>query len=138
MARGSNVTLCSFCGKSHAEVRKLIAGPGVYICDNCINVCKNILDRENSKEQDNPAGVLVPRPADILAPLDQHVIGQPQAKKVLSVAVHNHFKRILHAHQQAARNGRPAQTQIPAPPYPLDVLAVLHVPCGSHAAGNPV
>ena len=51
MARGSNVTLCSFCGKSHAEVRKLIAGPGVYICDNCIHVCKNILDRESGKDE---------------------------------------------------------------------------------------
>jgi len=103
MARGSNVTLCSFCGKSHAEVRKLIAGPGVYICDNCINVCKNILDRETSKEPQNSSGLLVPRPADIAALLDLHVIGQAQAKKVLSVAVHNHYKRILHSQQQAAR-----------------------------------
>ncbi len=121
MARGSNVTLCSFCGKSHAEVRKLIAGPGVYICDNCINVCKNILDRETTKEQDNPAGMLVPRPADIMALLDQHVIGQPQAKKVLSVAVHNHYKRILHAQQQAARNGGAAKTKIAATLDPNDV-----------------
>ncbi|MFM2169584.1 MAG: ATP-dependent Clp protease ATP-binding subunit ClpX [Verrucomicrobiota bacterium] len=121
MARGSNVTLCSFCGKSHAEVRKLIAGPGVYICDNCINVCKNILDRESNKEQDNPAGMLVPRPADIMALLDQHVIGQPQAKKVLSVAVHNHYKRILHAQQQAARNGGAAKTKIAATLDPNDV-----------------
>ena len=121
MARGSNVTLCSFCGKSHAEVRKLIAGPGVYICDNCINVCKNILDRESTKEQDNPAGLLVPRPADIMALLDQHVIGQPQAKKVLSVAVHNHYKRILHAQQQAARNGGAAKTKVAATLDPNDV-----------------
>jgi ATP-dependent Clp protease ATP-binding subunit ClpX len=121
MARGSNVTLCSFCGKSHAEVRKLIAGPGVYICDNCINVCKNILDREATKEQDNPAGLLVPRPADIMALLDQHVIGQPQAKKVLSVAVHNHYKRILHAQQQAARNGGASKNKIAATLDPNDV-----------------
>ena len=121
MARGSNVTLCSFCGKSHAEVRKLIAGPGVYICDNCINVCKNILDRETTKEQDNPAGLLVPRPADIMALLDQHVIGQPQAKKVLSVAVHNHYKRILHAQQQAARNGGASKNKIAATLDPNDV-----------------
>ncbi len=106
MARGSNVTLCSFCGKSHAEVRKLIAGPGVFICVNCINVCKNILDRENSKEGEaGSPGLLVPRPADIMALLDQHVIGQPHAKKVLSVAVHNHYKRTLHAQQLAAKNG---------------------------------
>ncbi|MBK8092925.1 MAG: ATP-dependent Clp protease ATP-binding subunit ClpX [Verrucomicrobiaceae bacterium] len=107
MARGSNVTLCSFCGKSHAEVRKLIAGPGVYICDNCIHVCKSILEREDTKEtqQGTASGLLVPRPADIMALLDQHVIGQSQAKKVLSVAVHNHYKRILHVQQLAAKNG---------------------------------
>ncbi|HYF37015.1 MAG TPA: ATP-dependent Clp protease ATP-binding subunit ClpX [Prosthecobacter sp.] len=103
MARGSNVTLCSFCGKSHAEVRKLIAGPGVYICDNCIGVCKAILDKEAAQENENSPPLLVPRPADIAAILDQHVIGQSQAKKVLSVAVHNHYKRILHSQQQALK-----------------------------------
>jgi ATP-dependent Clp protease ATP-binding subunit ClpX len=103
MARTSTVTLCSFCGKSHAEVRKLIAGPGVYICDNCIGVCKGILDKEASIEEAAPQGLVVPRPADIAAMLDQHVIGQAHAKKVLSVAVHNHYKRILHAQQQAQR-----------------------------------
>jgi ATP-dependent Clp protease ATP-binding subunit ClpX len=122
MARGSNVTLCSFCGKSHAEVKKLIAGPGVYICDNCIHVCKNILDKEatNDAAGSSPA-LLVPRPADIAALLDQHVIGQPQAKKVLSVAVHNHYKRILHSQQQAARKVG-AQKKITATlPDPNDV-----------------
>jgi ATP-dependent Clp protease ATP-binding subunit ClpX len=114
MARGSNVTLCSFCGKSHAEVKKLIAGPGVYICDNCIHVCKNILDKEAANDADGGSpSLLVPRPADIAALLDQHVIGQPHAKKVLSVAVHNHYKRILHSQQQAARQGG-AQKKITA------------------------
>jgi len=103
MPRASTVTLCSFCGKSHAEVRKLIAGPGVYICDNCIGVCKAILDKEAAQETDGTPPLTVPRPADISAILDQHVIGQGQAKKVLSVAVHNHYKRILHAQQQAAK-----------------------------------
>lgn len=103
MPRASTVTLCSFCGKSHAEVRKLIAGPGVYICDNCIGVCKAILDKEAAQEADNSPALMVPRPADIAAILDQHVIGQSQAKKVLSVAVHNHYKRILHSQQQAAK-----------------------------------
>lgn len=103
MPRGSNVTLCSFCGKSHAEVRKLIAGPGVYICDNCIGVCKAILDKESAQESDHAAPLMVPRPADIAAILDQHVIGQAQAKKVLSVAVHNHYKRVLHSQQQAQK-----------------------------------
>jgi ATP-dependent Clp protease ATP-binding subunit ClpX len=122
MARGSNVTLCSFCGKSHAEVKKLIAGPGVYICDNCIHVCKNILDKETSVESEGSPSLLVPRPADISALLDQHVIGQAQAKKVLSVAVHNHYKRILHTQQQAARASNSGPRKVTtALPDPNDV-----------------
>jgi ATP-dependent Clp protease ATP-binding subunit ClpX len=96
MARPSNLTMCSFCGKSHAEVRKLIAGPGVYICDSCITVCKGILDKEigdDSRRQS--AAIRVLKPAEIKRELDQHVIGQDVAKKVLSVAVHNHYKRII-------------------------------------------
>jgi ATP-dependent Clp protease ATP-binding subunit ClpX len=103
MARGSSLTICSFCGKSHAEVKKLIAGPGVYICDNCIAVCKTILDKEATSELDSQPQLVVPRPADIMATLDQHVIGQQHAKKVLSVAVHNHYKRVLAAQAQAER-----------------------------------
>src|ERR1017187_911266 len=95
MAKPNNITMCSFCGKTHAEVRKLIAGPGVYICDNCIILCKNVLDRElqiqNQKKQPKLA---VPRPAEIKRQLDRFCIGQEHAKKTLSVAVHNHFKRI--------------------------------------------
>jgi ATP-dependent Clp protease ATP-binding subunit ClpX len=88
--------MCSFCGKSHAEVRKLIAGPGVYICDNCINVCKGILDKELSEVARRQTTTLrVPKPAEIRRQLDQYVVGQDAAKKVLSVAVHNHYKRIL-------------------------------------------
>ena len=102
MARASNLTICSFCGKSHAEVKKLIAGPGVYICDNCIGVCKSILDKEAQQEVDTHPPLVVPRPADIMAALDQHVIGQQHAKKVLSVAVHNHYKRILSSQPAAA------------------------------------
>src|SRR6201981_1332687 len=98
MARASNLTMCSFCGKSHAEVRKLIAGPGVYICDNCINVCKGILDKELNEDARRQTTTLrVPKPAEIRRQLDQYVIGQDGAKKVLSLAVHNHYKRILHA-----------------------------------------
>jgi len=88
--------MCSFCGKSHAEVRKLIAGPGVYICDSCINVCKNILDKELGEEtrrQTAPLNVL--KPMEIRQRLDDYVIGQDLAKKTLSVAVHNHYKRVL-------------------------------------------
>jgi len=94
--------MCSFCGKSHAEVRKLIAGPGVYICDSCINVCKGILDKElNEDARRQSATLQVPKPADIRRQLDAYVIGQDRAKKVLSVAVHNHFKRILQATQSS-------------------------------------
>ena len=96
MARASNLTMCSFCGKSHAEVRKLIAGPGVYICDSCINVCKSILDKElNEDARRQSSTIRVPKPAEIRRALDEYVIGQDIAKKTLSVAVHNHFKRVL-------------------------------------------
>src|SRR5947207_11035213 len=95
MARASNLTMCSFCGKTHAEVRKLIAGPGVYICDNCIILCKNVLDRElqlqNQKKQPKFS---IPKPAEIKRQLDLYCVGQEHAKKTLAVAVHNHFKRI--------------------------------------------
>jgi len=89
--------MCSFCGKSHAEVRKLIAGPGVYICDSCINVCKGILEKElNDDARRQSTTLRVPKPMEIRRQLDQFVIGQDRAKKTLSVAVHNHYKRILH------------------------------------------
>jgi ATP-dependent Clp protease ATP-binding subunit ClpX len=96
MARPANLTMCSFCGKSHAEVRKLIAGPGVYICDSCITVCKNILDKETKEEsrRSNTEVTLI-KPVDIKRELDRHVIGQEFAKKTLAVAVHNHYKRIV-------------------------------------------
>ena len=95
MARSSNITMCSFCGKSHSEVKKLIAGPGVYICDSCIVVCKDILDKELEEEGQPPLPKLtVPRPGDIYRHLDDYVIGQEHAKKVLSVAVANHYRRI--------------------------------------------
>jgi ATP-dependent Clp protease ATP-binding subunit ClpX len=112
MARASNLTMCSFCGKSHAEVRKLIAGPGVYICDSCINVCKGILDKELSDERRKQSvNLRVPKPSEIRRSLDLHVIGQDRAKKVLSVAVHNHYKRILH-NGSASATAPGATTQI--------------------------
>ena len=96
MARATNLTMCSFCGKSHSEVRKLIAGPGVYICDSCITVCKGILDKEFKEENKKAkSAIRVPKPADIKRQLEQHVIGQDHAKKVLAVAMHNHYKRLL-------------------------------------------
>ena len=95
MARPNNITMCSFCGKSHAEVRKLISGPGVYICDNCIILCKNVLDRElQLATQKKQPKFTVPKPAEIKRQLDLYCIGQDQAKKTLAVAVHNHYKRI--------------------------------------------
>lgn len=95
MARPNNITMCSFCGKSHAEVRKLISGPGVYICDNCIILCKNVLDRElHAQNQKKQAKFIVPKPAEIKRQLDLYCVGQEHAKKTLAVAVHNHFKRI--------------------------------------------
>ncbi len=87
--------MCSFCGKSHAEVRKLIAGPGVYICDNCIILCKNVLDRElQLQNQKRQPKFSVPKPTEIKRQLDLYCVGQEHAKKTLAVAVHNHFKRI--------------------------------------------
>jgi ATP-dependent Clp protease ATP-binding subunit ClpX len=97
MARPTNLTLCSFCGKSHAEVKKLIAGPGVYICDNCVVLCKQVLDKELASQTKKPhkPRANVPKPAEIKRELDRSCIGQDHAKKTLAVAVHNHFKRIL-------------------------------------------
>lgn len=85
---------CSFCGKGQKEVKKLIAGPGVYICDECIDLCMDIIDEEKDKETSVKGAFRVPNPAEIKAFLDDYVIGQLQAKKTIAVAVHNHYKRI--------------------------------------------
>jgi ATP-dependent Clp protease ATP-binding subunit ClpX len=85
--------VCSFCGKSQDEVKKLIAGPTVYICDECIELCNDIIAEEFEKEEAARA-TQIPKPAEIKAILDQYVIGQERAKKILAVAVHNHYKRI--------------------------------------------
>src|SRR3954465_9645672 len=96
MARPTNITLCSFCGKSHAEVKKLIAGPGVYICDNCVVLCKQVLDKElAAQNKKNKPRINVAKPAEIRRQLDLQCVGQEHAKKTLAVAVHNHYKRIL-------------------------------------------
>ncbi len=95
---------CSFCGKSQDQVKKLIAGPGVYICDECVDLCNEILDEElfegspaaSPTETALPQLVDIPKPQEIKSFLDQHIIGQTSAKKILSVAVYNHYKRISH------------------------------------------
>ena len=85
---------CSFCGKSQKEVRKLIAGPTVYICDECIGLCNDIIAEEIEKDEPGYGNGVIPKPAQIKKVLDEYVIGQDRAKKILSVAVHNHYKRI--------------------------------------------
>jgi len=111
MARPTNLTMCSFCGKSHAEVRKLLSGPGVYICDNCVILCKNLLDVELAAQARKQKKTLkVPKPADIRAELERNCIGQDHAKKTLSVAVHNHYKRVFHKlESEAARSDDQAE-----------------------------
>jgi ATP-dependent Clp protease ATP-binding subunit ClpX len=90
-----NTLYCSFCGKSQHEVRKLIAGPTVFICDECVELCMDII-REETKSSGLKSGDGVPTPKEICAVLDDYVIGQEHAKRVLSVAVHNHYKRLNH------------------------------------------
>src|ERR1044071_1845372 len=90
-----NQTLCcSFCGKSQKEVKKLIAGPTVYICDECIGLCNDIIAEEIEKDEQPYGGTTIPKPSQIKTILDEDVIGQEPAKKILAVAVHNHYKRI--------------------------------------------
>jgi ATP-dependent Clp protease ATP-binding subunit ClpX len=95
-----NTLYCSFCGKSQHEVRKLIAGPTVFICDECVELCMDII-REETKSTGLKAGDGVPTPREICAVLDDYVIGQQHAKRVLSVAVHNHYKRLNHSTKAA-------------------------------------
>ena len=93
--RDDNANLsCSFCGKSQKEVKKLIAGPTVYICDECIELCNDIIAEEYGQEEAGVAPARILKPKEIKAALDEYVIGQDAAKKVLSVAVHNHYRRI--------------------------------------------
>jgi ATP-dependent Clp protease ATP-binding subunit ClpX len=100
---------CSFCGKNQREVKKLIAGPTVYICDECIELCNDIIAEEGQKESPTRSSQAIPKPSEIKTILDQYVIGQERAKRVLSVAVYNHYKRIQH---QTDRKGKESKEGI--------------------------
>lgn len=91
---GYGTLTCSFCGKSQKEVKKLIAGPSVYICDECIDLCNDIISEEREREETVKGSLRVPKPSEIKNYLDEYVIDQDRAKKALSVSVHNHYKRI--------------------------------------------
>ena len=89
---------CSFCGKAQDSVKRIVAGPGVYICDECISLCKNIIDEDYITEEETGYTIdevtTLPKPEEIKKTLDEYVIGQEEAKKTLAVAVYNHYKRI--------------------------------------------
>src|SRR6266446_1942854 len=101
---------CSFCGKGQREVRKLIAGPTVYICDECIKLCNDIIAEESEREENRPA-VALPAPMEIKSFLDDYVVGQERAKKILAVAVYNHYKRIYSKKPARQRPGMQAARQ---------------------------
>ena len=101
---GGDLLKCSFCGKSQKQVKKLIAGPGVYICDECIDLCNEIIEEELAENGDVKLDEL-PKPAEIRDFLENYVIGQDTAKRTLAVAVYNHYKRIQAGEKKDSRSG---------------------------------
>ena len=103
--KGNGKLICSFCGKNQDEVKKLIAGPSVFICDECVDLCNDIIREEiSNSEEDTEESDHIPTPQEIRFKLDDYVIGQEKAKKVLSVAVYNHYKRLRFQEQKAAKD----------------------------------
>ena len=93
LGEGGKLLFCSFCGKNQNEVRRLIAGPSVYICDECVDLCNDIITEESQVIESEAAAEKLPVPTEIKTILDEYVIGQERAKRILSVAVYNHYKR---------------------------------------------
>jgi len=110
---GGDLLKCSFCGKSQKQVKKLIAGPGVYICDECIDLCNEIIEEELADADDVKLDEL-PKPVEIRDFLEGYVIGQDTAKRTLAVAVYNHYKRIQ-AQEKTARLRAPSPSNWPSP-----------------------
>ena len=109
---GDKLLYCSFCGKSQHEVRKLIAGPSVFICDECIELCNDIIREEDAGASTARKGAKsdLPTPHEIREILDQYVIGQDLAKKILSVAVYNHYKRLEDRHARTTTSSSRSRT----------------------------
>ena len=110
---GGDLVKCSFCGKTQKQVKKLIAGPGVYICDECIDLCNDIIAEERDESTELSFEDL-PKPREIFDFLNDYVVGQEYAKKILSVAVYNHYKRVQAGPPDAGRRRRAGQVEHPA------------------------